>query len=95
MFLQRINICEKNEKTSQYKGVCWNKQTGKWFAALGLKGDKPKFGGLFKDELDAAKKVNQLCEEFGFAQQNPTVSAIPDEQYQVTKNCFFLWHGIV
>ena len=45
---------------------------------------------MFKDELDAAKRVNQLCEEQGIPLQNPEISAIPNEQYQVTKNYFCL-----
>jgi hypothetical protein len=45
---------------------------------------------MFKDELDAAKRVNQLCEELGIPLQNPTISAIPNQQYQVNKNLFFV-----
>ena len=42
------------------------------------------FGGYFKDELDAAKRVNQLCEKLGNPAQNPEISAMPNQQY-VTK----------
>ena len=38
-------ICsEKKEKTSQYKGVCWHRDTGKWFVQLYLKEGKKKYG---------------------------------------------------
>merc|ERR1712034_211828 len=55
------------------------------YVRIYLKGEKPKFGGYFQDEVDAAKKVNQLCEEFEIPLQNPEISAIPNLQYQ--KNC--------
>merc|ERR1711925_53139 len=48
------------------------------------KGQKPKYGGIFDDELDAAKRVNQLCGELGIPPQNPTISAMPNQQYQAT-----------
>jgi hypothetical protein len=40
---------------------------------------------MFKDELDAAKAVNQLCETLGIPLKNPEISAIANQQYQVTK----------
>jgi hypothetical protein len=81
---------ENKEKTSQYKGVTWHSKIKKWYAQLPVKGGKTKYGGTFDNELEAAKRVNQLCEELSFPQQNPTVSAIPDEKYQVTRNFFCL-----
>jgi len=84
---QNSEICdisnqEKNKKTSQYKGVSWSKKMKKWFAQLWLKKGKPKYGGHFEDELDAAKRVNQLCEELGIPLQNFEISAEPSQQYQ-------------
>jgi len=38
-----------------------------------VKGEKNKCGGYFYDELDAGKKVNQLCEELGLPLQNPGI----------------------
>merc|ERR1712096_268207 len=46
------------------------------------KDKKTKHGGYFKDELDAAKRMNQLCEELGIPLQNPEISATPNQQYQ-------------
>merc|ERR1712034_143133 len=71
--------------TSQYKGVHWHKQIGKWYAHLLLDAGKQKFGGVFIDEMDAAKRVNQLCEEMGIPLRNPGISAIPSQQYQKKK----------
>jgi len=68
--------------TSQYKGVSYNTQTRKWIAKLHLKTQTPKYGGQFNDELDAAKRVNQLCKELGIPLHNLGISAIPDEKYQ-------------
>ena len=82
--------CEKKEKASQYDGVTWHKRRKKWYAQLHVKGYKLKYGGTFNDELDAANRVNQLCEDLGILPQNPTISVIPNEQYKVTKKCSFV-----
>merc|ERR1712034_264991 len=73
---------QRKKNVSQYNGVYWNNQMGKWYAKIILKEGKKKYGGTFKDELDAAKKVNQLCEELGIPPRNPTITAIPKQQYQ-------------
>ena len=43
---------------------------------------------MFKDELDAGKRVNQLCKELEIPLKNPEISGIPNQQYQVTKKFF-------
>merc|ERR1712034_30691 len=63
-------------------GVCWHREKRKWRARIYPKGQTQKFGGYFKDELDAAKRVNQLCEKLEIPLKNPTISAIPNQQYQ-------------
>merc|ERR1712034_214199 len=73
---------EKEKEKSQYKGVFWHRGSGKWCVLICLKGQKTKYGGCFNDELDAAKGVNQLCEELGIPLQNPEISAVPNQQYQ-------------
>ena len=85
-----IIVCESKQKPSQYKGVTYDKHSGKWNAQITPKGQKQKYGGSFNDELDAAKRVNQLCEELEIPLLNPDISAIPNQQHQVTKNCFCL-----
>ena len=82
--------CKKKEKTSQYKGVSYDKRTGKWCAWFHLKRQKATYGGVFEDELNAANKVNELCKDFGIPPYNPTICAITNQQYQVTKNFFCL-----
>ena len=82
--------CEKKEKTSQYKGIYWHQQTKQWRVQIYMKGQNAKSGGSFEDELDAAKGANQLCQKLGIAPQNPTISAIPNQQYQVTLSIVFL-----
>jgi hypothetical protein len=79
--------CEKKEKPSQYKGVYFHKQSGKWRVQLKLKRQQ-KCGGYFDHELDAGKRMNQLCEEFGIPLRNPELSAVPNEQHEVPKNMF-------
>ena len=95
--LYLLFVCERNDNKSQYKGVTWHRGKGKWQVQLQLKGQKPKHGRTFKDELDAAKKVNELCEEFGIPLQNPEITAIPNQPYQVIppitcEACSFLGH---
>ena len=82
--LSFLYACEKKEKTSQYKGVSWHKKSGQWYVRLHLKGGKEKYGEVFIDETDAAKRVNQLCEEMEIPLRNPGINAIPNQQYQVT-----------
>ena len=50
-------------------------------------GEKNKYGGYFYDELDAGKKVNQLCEELGLPPQNPGIE-MPNLQSLVAKSHF-------
>ena len=94
LFLMFAWHCEKHEKTSLYKGVYWQREIKKWHVQLSLKEKKTKYGGTFNNEKDAVERVNQLCEELGIPLQNPEISAIPNQQYQVTKK-FVLPHGIV
>jgi len=76
---------KKKEKLSNYKGVSWHEQAGKWCVLISLKKQKQKYGGLFKDELDAAKRVNQICVEMGIPSKNPEISAVPNQDYQKHK----------
>jgi hypothetical protein len=72
-----VNLYEEKEKTSEYKGVHWDTRFGAWKTQLHLPNKRQKFGGYFKNEYDAAKRVNQLCEEFGYAVKNP-IREIPN-----------------
>lgn len=45
--------------TSKYKGVSWHKKAGKWQVYLCVKGHRI-YGGLFTDEICAARKANEL-----------------------------------
>jgi len=76
---------QAKEKTSKYLGVHWYKQRTKWCARLHLY-KKQHFGGLFKNEVDAARKVNQLCEEMGIPHKNHGISAIPNQQWKHENN---------
>jgi hypothetical protein len=79
-----INVCEEKEKSSQYTGVCWHKNLRKWTVVINLKGRKRRYGGTFDDELEAAKRVNQLCMELGLSKKNLEISGVPNQQVQVT-----------
>merc|ERR1712034_188709 len=72
-------------KTSQYKGVCWNKRNKKLRAGVSIEGNKIHGGG-FKNELDAAKRVNQICQEHGIPPKNPRIETYVDDKKQtITK----------
>merc|ERR1712034_245473 len=62
-------------------GVHWHKKSDKWYTHLLLRTGKQKFGGTFKDELDAAKRINQMCKEMGIPAKNPGILGIPTQQY--------------
>lgn len=50
---QRENSCNKNIKTtSNYTGVSWQKNIGKWQSGIRIKG-KPKHLGFFLNEIEA------------------------------------------
>jgi len=76
--------CEIKKKTSQYKGVVLHEKSRKWHVLLTLKDGNKKYGGSFTDELDAAKRVNQLCEKLGIPEKNPKIG-MPHRQWQPQK----------
>jgi hypothetical protein len=77
-------ICEESEKKSKYRNIYWKRENRKWCVQFCVNGER-QFGGYFNDELDAAKRVNQLCEEMQIPSKNPAISAMPNQQYQVTE----------
>ena len=68
-------ICET--PSSKYKGVNWVKKSRKWRAYIYL-GDSFKQGGTYNNQLEAAKRVNQMCDEFKIKRKNPDVNASPN-----------------
>jgi len=77
---------QPKQKISQYTGVCWHKRQDKWSVDLCLQGVKKKFGGYFNDELDAAKRINQLCEEFGIPHKNHGIGTIINQETKQTSS---------
>merc|ERR1712034_17236 len=47
---------------------------------LRAKNGKLKYGGRFSDELDAAKRVNQICKGLGIPERNPGIGTMPHQQ---------------
>jgi hypothetical protein len=73
------NCCNKPQRagtSSQYKGVHWHKQTGKWQASITINGAR-QYLGLFTDETDAARAYDVISPvAFGaFAHLNFPVEA--------------------
>jgi len=77
--------------TSHYKGVYWHKGSKKWCVQYNSPKGSKHHGGTFKNEQDAAKRVNQLCEEMRIPHKNPGISAMPNQQYQTKKNITISW----
>lgn len=59
----RVNTNKKHIKSSsQYVGVCWNKQNKKWTAQILING-KQKHIGYFTDEFDAHEAYQKVLKE--------------------------------
>ena len=67
----------KHEGTSQYRGVSWLKDRKIWKVDIWIK--KQHKTSYHTNELDAARKVNQLCDEFGIKRRNPDIDPTPNE----------------
>jgi len=73
--------------SSQYKGVSWEKKLQQWKATVYWK--KHIYGaGTYINELDAAKRVNEICDSLGMERKNPEVNTI-----QIPKKCVLLKPG--
>jgi len=77
---------QPKKTASQYTGVSWNTASGKWHARIYLQGRRMKSSGYFNDELDAAKRVNQLCEEFGIPHKNHGIGTITSQEVKQTSS---------
>jgi hypothetical protein len=56
------NMCKQKNKTSQYKGVSWNKVSRKWAAHIQISG-KSKYLGLFNTEEAAHERYCEIGKE--------------------------------
>merc|ERR1712034_245193 len=57
-------------------------------------GGEMKYGGSFSDEVDAAKRVNQLCEELGIPEKNPGIGTMPNRPWQPKKEKKSQYKGV-
>jgi len=57
------------QSTTNYKGVSWDEKKNLWQAEFYVNGKKSKC--YFENELDAAKKINQLCKNMKISLKNP------------------------
>jgi hypothetical protein len=65
--------------------VYWDKKRQKWRAQVFAKG-KIRYGEFWTDDLEAAKRVNQLCEKWNIKPPyNPEIKGMPIEQPGVTQ----------
>ena len=77
MYLQ-INLYETTNGVSKlYSGVIWAQSDRRWLAAVYICKNKKYYGGYFFEEIEAAKRVNQICDELGNEHKNPGVDAMP------------------
>jgi hypothetical protein len=80
----KIHFCEVTHFTSKYKGVSRNGQL--WAVTIFFNSRRIN-GGRYCDELDAAKRVNQLCDKLKIAQKNPGIGSMPNPK---VNNTFFV-----
>ena len=62
--------------------MSWHRGTRQWRAQLRVKGSIQNYEEHFKEELDAAKRVNKLCEAMNIPLRNPGIAGIPTQQYR-------------
>jgi len=91
LYLQKKRKERLKREKSQYEGVYWHRSLGTWIVHF-LENGKINYGGLFNNELDAAKKVNQLCVEAGIPPKNPGINAIQNQELQIenTSTCTYI-----
>merc|ERR1712034_173121 len=58
-------------------GVCWIKHMNRWGADIIFKKQHKK--SYHANELEAARRVNQYCDEFGINRRNPDVDSMPNK----------------
>lgn len=56
------NRASRKNSSSQYKGVCWDKERNKWVAIIGFNGKHKKLG-RFDNEEEAAKAYDNVAKE--------------------------------
>ena len=69
---------EATKSTSKYEGVSWYEIKKLWQADFSFNGKTSK--SFFENELDAAREINQLCENMGIPSKNFELLEIPNKQ---------------
>ena len=80
-----MNLFENTQSTSKYD-ITWNEQRKLWQVQFDFNGKKSK--SYFKNELDATKRIFQLCTKMGISPRNPEICDIPSQQDLVTLSFF-------
>jgi hypothetical protein len=75
-------VFELTQSTSNYGGVSWNEKKQLWQAEFYFNG-KLTSTSYFKNELDAAKNINQLCQNMRIPLKNPELPEISNQQVTV------------
>ena len=73
-----MNWFEVTQSTSNYEGVSWNEKRKLWQSKFHFNGKTSK--SYFENELDAAKRINQLCENMKILLKNPELPEMSNQQ---------------
>ena len=73
-----MNLFEPTQSTSKYEGVSWNEKRQLWKAEFYFNEKTTK--SYFQNELDAAKRITQLCEKMKIPSKNPELMKILNQR---------------
>ena len=78
---------------SRYSGVSWSSKYQKWIARLYVE-QKQIYGGIFDNEIDAAKRVNGICDGLNIPHKNPGIGTLNKNEAKVVTKINYVKNSI-